>query len=258
MTIKERLILFIKSQKFGQAAFEKKAGLSNGYVNNIRQSIQPNKLAKIASTYPELNTGWLMTGEGSMLKELEADIEKVKQSVIQAEALLPLVKANIIDVGLANFFRNDYLLGYCKFEPVTDFIASLPKRTLLKIINNHPHYKRSERPAFNTQDNVEDLQGRVLKLIYYFGNDYLIENTGKYAKKYQEIIFAYDFDFLKKLQASNLITPLIDAGLRTIHYPNFLVGEIKNILQREWHQIEIKDSVDTMMASLFDPKQKKQ
>jgi transcriptional regulator with XRE-family HTH domain len=68
MTIKERLIIFIKSQKMGQAAFEKKIGLSNGYVNNIRKSIQPDKLQRIALIFPQLNAGWLMTGEGEMLK----------------------------------------------------------------------------------------------------------------------------------------------------------------------------------------------
>ena len=67
-TVKERLKIFIKSKNIGQAAFEKAVGLSNGYVNNIRRSIQPDKLQNIARCYPDLNTGWLMTGEGDMLK----------------------------------------------------------------------------------------------------------------------------------------------------------------------------------------------
>lgn len=69
MTVKERLICFIKSNHLGQGAFEKLVGLSNGYVNNIRVSIQPDKLQKIALKFPELNTGWLLTGEGEMLRE---------------------------------------------------------------------------------------------------------------------------------------------------------------------------------------------
>lgn len=68
MTVKERLIMFIKSLGIGQGAFEKAVGLSNGYVNNIRKSIQPDKIQKIALCYPTLNTGWLLTGEGEMLK----------------------------------------------------------------------------------------------------------------------------------------------------------------------------------------------
>ncbi|MEG1936815.1 MAG: hypothetical protein RR132_04655, partial [Rikenellaceae bacterium] len=68
MSVKQRLIEFIKYLKIGQGAFEKEVGLSNGYVNNIRVSIQPDKLQKIALQYPILNTGWLMVGEGEMLK----------------------------------------------------------------------------------------------------------------------------------------------------------------------------------------------
>lgn len=60
--------MFIKSLGIGQGAFEKAVGLSNGYVNNIRKSIQPDKIQKIALCYPTLNTGWLLTGDGEMLK----------------------------------------------------------------------------------------------------------------------------------------------------------------------------------------------
>lgn len=67
-TIKERLISFIGYLRMGQGKFEAKCGLSNGYVNNIRRSISPDKLQKIALQFPELNTGWLMTGEGEMLR----------------------------------------------------------------------------------------------------------------------------------------------------------------------------------------------
>lgn len=67
-TIKDRLKIFVKYKGLGQGKFEAKCGLSNGYINNIRQSILPDKLQKIALQFPDLNTGWLMTGEGEMLK----------------------------------------------------------------------------------------------------------------------------------------------------------------------------------------------
>lgn len=67
-TIKERLISFIKYLQIGQGKFESQCGLANGYVNNIRRSITPEKLQQIALQFPDLNTGWLMTGEGEMLR----------------------------------------------------------------------------------------------------------------------------------------------------------------------------------------------
>ena len=74
-SVKERLILYIKYLGIGQRKFEIKCGLANGYINNIRQSITPEKLQKISLHNPELNTGWLMTGEGDMLK---SPIQEIK------------------------------------------------------------------------------------------------------------------------------------------------------------------------------------
>ena len=76
-TIKERLILFIRYLNIGQGKFEARCGLANGYVNNIRRSITPEKLQQIARQYPELNAGWLMTGEGEMLKTETMNIGEV-------------------------------------------------------------------------------------------------------------------------------------------------------------------------------------
>lgn len=67
-SVKERISIFLTYLGMGQRKFEKECGLSNGYVNNIRQSITPKKLQQISLRFPELNPGWLMTGEGEMLR----------------------------------------------------------------------------------------------------------------------------------------------------------------------------------------------
>lgn len=68
MSVKQRLIEFLKYKKLGQKKFAQIVGISDGYVNAIRVSIQPGVLHKIAMQFPDLNTGWLLTGEGEMLK----------------------------------------------------------------------------------------------------------------------------------------------------------------------------------------------
>ncbi len=73
-SVKERLVAYLKSQKISQKAFEQQIGVSNGYVNNIRVSIQPDKIQRIAKCHPNLNIGWLLSGEGSMMKENEANL----------------------------------------------------------------------------------------------------------------------------------------------------------------------------------------
>jgi hypothetical protein len=66
--VKERIKDFIAYKKISIREFERTCGLSNGYINGITQTIMPNKLSGINLCFPELNTAWLLTGEGQMLK----------------------------------------------------------------------------------------------------------------------------------------------------------------------------------------------
>lgn len=67
MKTKERLISFLKHVNMSQGKFEKHVGLSNGFVNNVGDTIRTENLQKISAKFPELNTAWLLTGEGNML-----------------------------------------------------------------------------------------------------------------------------------------------------------------------------------------------
>ena len=60
--VKERLVAFLADIGWSQSKFERECGMSNGYVNNIRSSIQPDKLQRIAQRFPALNIAWLMIG----------------------------------------------------------------------------------------------------------------------------------------------------------------------------------------------------
>lgn len=68
MTVKQRLVHFIKMMHLTQKAFEDRCGMSNGYVANIRKSIGNDKLLNIVQQFPQLNREWLLYGEGEMLK----------------------------------------------------------------------------------------------------------------------------------------------------------------------------------------------
>jgi phage repressor protein C with HTH and peptisase S24 domain len=67
-TVRERLILYVKSKNKTIASFEREIGVSSGYIKNISRSIQPDILENIANLYPDLNIEWLMIGKGEMLK----------------------------------------------------------------------------------------------------------------------------------------------------------------------------------------------
>ena len=49
MTTKQRLISFLAYLKISQGKFEKKVGLSTGFVNNVGDSIRTASLDKIKS-----------------------------------------------------------------------------------------------------------------------------------------------------------------------------------------------------------------
>lgn len=74
MSVKERLKKYLNSKNISMRQFTIAIGVSSSYVNNINKSIQPDKIDSITNQYPDLNTGWLLTGEGEMLKSKEKPI----------------------------------------------------------------------------------------------------------------------------------------------------------------------------------------
>ena len=77
-SVKERLICFIKYKGISKNKFEIDCGLSKRYVSNIRVSIQPAVIEKISLVFPELNMGWILTGNGEMLKTESMEMPEVK------------------------------------------------------------------------------------------------------------------------------------------------------------------------------------
>lgn len=68
MELKERVSEYCNLKNIAISKFESLAGLSNGYFNNIKKRPSLEKIESISRAFPDLNTAWLMTGEGEMLK----------------------------------------------------------------------------------------------------------------------------------------------------------------------------------------------
>lgn len=101
MGVKERLIDYLKFKGIGQNKFAKSIGVSSGYVNNIRKSIQPDKILSISKKYPDLNTEWLLTGEGEMTKkENIQQIELPESDGITIETMEKYEKAKELGLPL--------------------------------------------------------------------------------------------------------------------------------------------------------------
>jgi hypothetical protein len=81
--VKDRLSAFIEYLGLSTSAFEKRCGLSNGYVRNIKGNLGGKKLEDILNEFPQLNRNWLLFGEGSMLKDSENQPQNV--TIVQPE-----------------------------------------------------------------------------------------------------------------------------------------------------------------------------
>lgn len=67
MDLKSRLIEFIEHKGLSVQSFEIQCNLSNGAVSKMGNNTRRSTIDKISKSYPELNTSWLLTGEGNML-----------------------------------------------------------------------------------------------------------------------------------------------------------------------------------------------
>lgn len=72
--MKERLLEFIEYLDITNAAFEKKTGLSNGFINNLSDNIRETSIKKITNIYPDLDINWWKTGLGDMIKQKARNI----------------------------------------------------------------------------------------------------------------------------------------------------------------------------------------
>ena len=67
--LKERVCQYCEYMNIRVSQFEKKAGLSNGYFNQVSKKPSDSKLDAIANAHPNLNIDWLCTGRGVMITE---------------------------------------------------------------------------------------------------------------------------------------------------------------------------------------------
>ena len=67
MNMKSRIIDFVKSQKMSIREFERVCNFPNGTIGAFKNDINNKRRVVIFEKFPQLNTKWLLTGEGEML-----------------------------------------------------------------------------------------------------------------------------------------------------------------------------------------------
>ncbi|MBQ8969238.1 MAG: hypothetical protein IJ064_05860 [Bacteroidaceae bacterium] len=83
--VKSRLVEFLKYKGLDKSVFERMCGLANGFVDKTNSRMRKTSLNSISTTFPELNTEWLMSGKGEMI--IDVDV-KPEQETSEVMALL--------------------------------------------------------------------------------------------------------------------------------------------------------------------------
>jgi transcriptional regulator with XRE-family HTH domain len=104
--LRERVRQYCEYMNIRISQFEKKAGLSNGYFNQVSKKPSDAKLGAIAKAHPALSIEWLCTGHGEMLKgnscpreltqpEISAEEKPTAKDILIAELRTQIEKLEI-------------------------------------------------------------------------------------------------------------------------------------------------------------------
>ena len=99
ITVKDRLIAYLKYRRIGQNKFESLAGIANGYISKLKTSPSIDILMRILNAAPDLNRDWLLTGTGDMLADPDpapASPEAAAR-IAQLEAEVQSLRAQLLD-----------------------------------------------------------------------------------------------------------------------------------------------------------------
>lgn len=116
-SVKNRLIEYLEYKGVNKSEFGRRIGVSSAFITSMRKSIQPDKVRSIKSEFPDLNTEWLLTGEGKMLKDANEDEIDIIEDNDSEEGVIPfydaettggysgLVSSSDVPCGLSGYIK---------------------------------------------------------------------------------------------------------------------------------------------------------
>lgn len=114
-TVKQRITKFIEDSNISVRNFEKAAGLSNGYLKQLKNAPSVDKFQSIISAFPEVNPDWLLTGSGEMYTDRPSTTENTDAQLVP---LLPVAAQG----GTLNDFVASVKASECEkiISPIRD------------------------------------------------------------------------------------------------------------------------------------------
>lgn len=183
MSVKERIRKYISYKKISIREFERLSNLNYGYVNAIRVSIQPDKVKSISLYFADLNTGWLLTGEGEMLKN-DKPLYESEVTVIENKRGVPYYENIDVSLSILPMFSDNkeiptFYIDYPHFNDCTAYLPVLgdsmyPKYAsgeiiAIKQVFNFEMIQWGEAYLVVGNENTDNL--RTVKLLYPYPDD---------------------------------------------------------------------------------------
>lgn len=146
MSVVSRIYQLIDYSGLAVAEFSKRVGVSNGYfakqkANNA--NIGSHILEKIVRAFPDVNTHWLLTGEGEMLNPVTESAEKILQT--KCAENVTISKGNIKGNKIGNKRNVQKMLpnNTTSIDHVTE-IHTAPDGTKIKVDLHTPKATRTD------------------------------------------------------------------------------------------------------------------
>lgn len=141
-SVKDRIMLFISKSGITKSVFERKSGLSNGYLNQLRNTPKEDKISNILKAYPEINRVWLLTGEGEMLMK-QSPAEDVSEDIIDKEYTTYLLPLSAMAGQLSGLSADGVFLSEC--EKIISPIKGVDFAITIYGDSMHPEYPSGSR-----------------------------------------------------------------------------------------------------------------
>lgn len=217
--IKERLTEFLTYKGIGQIKFAEAAGLSRGFVNVLGDGISSKSLNKISQAFPELNTLWLTTGEGEMLKTTNNTPHYNEATPIQQDVVyIPLVN---------QYAYAGYLDGYTDIT----YMEQLPKIPFIVDREGLGNYIAFEVKGDSMNNGTEESYLEGDRLYCREIQPHLWVNSKLHLRKWDFVIVHTDGIIIKRIIDHNVENHTITIHSLNDMYPDRVIDlcEVKQI-----------------------------
>ena len=125
MGLQDRIREFVAYKSLTPKQFEQISGLSNGAFAKLSDNTRQSTIDRISIAFPELNTNWLLTGEGDMTKPIQqvGDISNSNVSGVNVSGTEIHINPNAYDTLLQIVERNQKVTE--KFQEQIDRLISI-------------------------------------------------------------------------------------------------------------------------------------